>query len=175
MTPALWVLVLLSLPVDWLDDRGQKATVLLFTRTDCPISNRYAPEVRQLAESYAAKGIEFVLVYPEAGATDASVNEHRRAFGYPIPAALDPDHRYVRAAKARATPEAAVFVDGKLVYRGRIDDRYVDLGKARPEPSRRDLDEVLRTILDGKRVAKRETKAIGCAIEKSSSSAANLR
>jgi len=33
-------------------------------------------------------------------------------------------------ARVKVTPEAAVFmVDGHEVYRGRIDDRYVDFGK----------------------------------------------
>lgn len=160
------VVLLTLLAVDWLADRGQKATVLLFTRTDCPISNRYAPEVRRLAESYAARGIEFVLVYPESGVNEASVAQHRREFGYPIPGELDPDHRYVRAAGARVTPEAAVFVRGKLVYRGRIDDRHVDLGQSRAAATRHDLEETLQAILNGKRPARRETKAVGCAIEK---------
>src|SRR5512134_2888472 len=34
-------------------DDDVAATVLLFTRTDCPISNRYAPEVRRLHDRFA--------------------------------------------------------------------------------------------------------------------------
>ena len=162
---AVWA----TLALDWLADRGQKATVLLFTRTDCPISNRYAPEVRALTERYHTRGIEFVLVYPEAGVSDADIERHRREYGYPAPAIRDADQRYVRAARAKVTPEAAVFHRGKLVYRGRIDDRYVSWGTSRAEPQRRDLAEVLDDLLAGKRLTVRETKAIGCAIEKRSS------
>ena len=164
------VLMIMMLAIDWLADRGQKATVLLFTRTDCPVSNRYAPEVRRLAERFSGRGVEFVLVYPEAGATDESIEQHRREYGYPMAAVRDPDYRYVREAKARVTPEAVVLVRGQAVYRGRIDDRFVTWGKARPEPTRRDLAEVLDRVVAGQSVAKRETKAIGCAIEKLSSS-----
>ncbi len=163
---AIWA----TLAVDWLADRGQKATVLLFTRTDCPISNRYAPEVKALAERYSARGIEFVLVYPEPGIREADMERHRREYGYPAPGVLDPDGRYVGAARVKVTPEAAVFHQGKLVYRGRIDDRYVSWGTARAEPTRRDLAEVLDAITEGRRVAFRDTRAIGCAIEKRSSS-----
>ncbi len=38
-------------------------TVVIFTRTDCPVSNRYAPEVRHLYETYHPRGVDFFLVY----------------------------------------------------------------------------------------------------------------
>jgi hypothetical protein len=39
-----------------------KAFVFLFVRTDCPISNRYVPEIQRLSEKFAARGIQFRLV-----------------------------------------------------------------------------------------------------------------
>ena len=41
---------------------GTKAIVFLFTSTDCPVSNRYAPEVRRIAEAFGSKGVAFRLV-----------------------------------------------------------------------------------------------------------------
>src|SRR5215470_16766602 len=43
---------------------GVKATVFIFTSTDCPISNRYAPEVRRIVAAFAQRGVAFRLVYP---------------------------------------------------------------------------------------------------------------
>ncbi len=61
------------------------------------------------------------------------------------------------------TPEVAVMsADQKLLYRGRIDDRYVEFGKDRPEPTVRDLERALDAILAGKPVPVRETQAVGC-------------
>ena len=60
------------------------------------------------------------------------------------------------------TPEVAVMVGGHMVYRGRIDDRYVELGKERPQPTQRDLESTLDALIAGKRVAQRETRAVGC-------------
>ena len=37
--------------------------VLVFTTTDCPISNRYAPEIKRLAAKFDGRA-KFVLVYP---------------------------------------------------------------------------------------------------------------
>ena len=52
----------------------------------------------------------------------------------------------------------------RRVYRGRIDDRYVDFGKYRPAPERHDLAEALDSVLAGKPVKIQQTKSIGCAI-----------
>jgi hypothetical protein len=66
---------------------------------------------------------------------------------------------------ARVTPEVAVFrPGGRIVYRGRIDDRYVAFGKMRQVPTTRDLEHVLNALLEGKQVANATTVAIGCFI-----------
>jgi AhpC/TSA family protein len=155
----------LALQTGILSSHGERARVLLFIRSDCPISNRYAPELQTLYKRYSPLGIEFLLVYPEAGLTPAAMKQHGRDYGYSIPAVLDPDHHYVARARARVTPEAAVFVKGRLVYLGRIDDSYVDLGKARAQLEHRDLDEELSAILAGKVPPFHQTKSVGCVIE----------
>src|SRR5260370_34483962 len=40
-----------------------KAMVLIFVRTDCPISTRYAPVIQRLSAQHVAKA-EFFLMYP---------------------------------------------------------------------------------------------------------------
>ena len=157
--------LLLALQAGTTPSHTDKAQVLLFIRSDCPISNRYAPELERLYKRYSPSGISFLLVYTEAGLTPAAMKQHGRDYGYSIPAVLDPDHRYVARAKARITPEAAVFVKDKLVYLGRIDDWYVDIGKARAQPEHRDLDEELSAISAGKVPPFHQTTSIGCAIE----------
>ncbi len=142
-----------------------KPRVLLFVRTDCPISNRYAPELERIYEKYSAEGFDFRAVYPEPGLSSQDLDRHRAEYGLKIPASLDPDRHYVNLAKATVTPEAAVFVEGKLVYRGRIDNWYIDIGKSQPKPTEHSLEDVLRLISEGKVPAFRETRPVGCVIE----------
>ncbi len=140
-----------------------RATVLLFISTECPISSRYAPEMRRLHEKFASRGVAFWLVYPNGAESDDVVDEHVAAFGLPGRVVRDPGHALVRRAKVTVTPEAAVFDRaGRMLYRGRIDDRYVDFGVDRATPTRRDLDEALTAVLVGRRIAEPETTAIGC-------------
>jgi hypothetical protein len=93
------------------------------------------------------------------------MEKHQSEFSSTIPAVLDADHQYVTRAGARTTPEAAVFVQGRLIYSGRIDDRYLDIGKVRPEAVHRDLEEVLVAVAAGRNLKRRSTRAVGCAIE----------
>jgi hypothetical protein len=158
---ALW----LSLQAEVLAPHGEKAVVLIFTRTDCPISNRYAPEIQRLYRKYAARGVDFRLVYPERDLSPADMERHRHEYDYPMPAMLDSAHQYVTRARVRTTPEAAVFSGGQLVYHGRIDDRYIDLSRTKQQAERHDLDDALGAVMAGKAPPARETTAIGCAIE----------
>ncbi len=139
--------------------------VFLFTSADCPISNRYAPEVRRLHAQFAARGVAFWLVYPGTNTPVATIRKHTREFGYPCSALRDPSLSLARRGAVRVTPEAAVFLpDGQLVYHGRIDDRFVDLGVERPAPVRHDLKEALEEVLAGRPVSQTNRNAVGCFI-----------
>ena len=167
--PLLAVLVqaLSGAPVDALQaPAGTKAIVFLFTSTDCPISNRYAPEVRRIAGAFGSKGVVFRLVYPNPAEDAEAIREHMAAFAYAgaTEAFRDPDHALVKFVGATVTPEAAVFSGGRVVYRGRIDDRFVDLGLERPAPTERDLFDALTAIVAGKPVPHATTQAVGCFI-----------
>jgi len=144
---------------------GAKAIVFLFIRTDCPISNRYAPEVRRLYEKFAARGVTFYLVYPDPDESVDTIRQHLKEYQYHLGVLRDPRHTLVKLTGVQVTPEAAVFVSGRrMVYRGRIDDRYVAFGKTRAAPTTHDLEQVLEAILAGKPVRSKTTTAIGCFI-----------
>jgi hypothetical protein len=146
-----------------LRDPAARFVLFLFTRTDCPISNRYAPEVGRLAKRFEPLGVEFVLVYPGASESATAIREHMASFEYPCRALRDPRHDLVRLAEATVTPEAALYGrDGTLLYRGRIDDRVTDFGTARLEATSRDLENALVAVTTNERVPVARTRAVGC-------------
>jgi hypothetical protein len=150
--------------VDPLGETTNKAVVLIFVSRDCPISNRYAPTIRKLQSKFAPKGVKFWLVYPNADESAEAIRQHTNDYQLPCALVRDPQHALVKQARATVTPEAVVFLRGsKVVYRGRIDNRYVVLGKERPEATQHDLDAVLQAILDGKPVPGSQP-AVGCYI-----------
>src|ERR1700689_4476378 len=44
------------------DFRDKKAVVVIFTGTQCPVSNYYVPRLKELSKTYAAKGVQFLAV-----------------------------------------------------------------------------------------------------------------
>ncbi len=145
-----------------------RAWVFVFTRSDCPVAARYAPELQRLEQRALSAHMAFHLVFVDSAETASAVRVYLHDYGYVDGALLDRSHQLVRLAGATATPEAAVFLpssDGPvLVYRGRIDDRYVDIGQMRPAPTRHDLDEVLTAVAKGRTLEPRFTPAVGCLI-----------
>jgi hypothetical protein len=157
-------------PVDVLAEGQSAATVLIFVSDDCPISNRYIPEIMRLRDAYASRGVRFWMVHADATETAAAIRKHDKEFDLTVPALRDPGHVLVKLAKADVTPTAAVFApDGRLVYHGRIDDRVAEFGEERPYAARRDLAEALDAVLAGRAVAEPETKAVGCIISSATS------
>jgi thiol-disulfide isomerase/thioredoxin len=140
---------------------GDRVTVYVFTTTDCPISNRYAPEIQRLAAKFGSSAT-FVLVYPVPADTPQVIADHKKKFAYTIGHVRDLDQKLVKLTGVTVTPEVAVVDGAQVLYRGRIDDRYVDFGTARTKPTKRDLEDALTTVLAGKPIAVRETRAVGC-------------
>ena len=140
-------------------------TVLIFISADCPISNRYAPEIKRLHQEFGAQGVRFRLVYPNPLDADAVISKHIAEYELPRIGERDPNHTLVKMAGATITPEAVVLdARGRVVYRGRIDDRFVELGRERPAATTRDLRNALTAALAGKRVSPAQTQAVGCFI-----------
>ena len=136
-------------------------TVFVFTTSDCPISNRYAPEIQRLAATYGDRA-KFVLVYPVRTDTPAAIRAHKEKFGYTLESTADYGQGLVKKAGVTVTPEVAVMNGDTVLYRGRIDDRYVELGRERPKPTTHDLEDALKAAIAGKPIAVKRTQAVGC-------------
>ncbi|MFL6447579.1 MAG: redoxin family protein [Bryobacteraceae bacterium] len=154
-------------PADPLSHHGT-VQVLLFLRTDCPITNRYAPELQRIASQFAHSPVAFSLVYSASVETTTAVEDHLRQYRFPGTAILDPGRALARRAHATVAPEAAVFDRaGHMVYLGRIDDRWISFGKSRPQATVHDLEAAITALLAGKMPREGRTQAIGCSLEDS--------
>jgi hypothetical protein len=151
-------------PVDPLQSSPGKVTVLIFVRTDCPISNRYARTIQRLSAAYANQA-SFWLIYPARNESAEMIRKHRDDFGYKLAAARDLQHALVKKSHAAITPEAAVFdARHRLIYHGRIDDLYEDLGRARRAPTTHELDDAIQAAIHGSFLPADAVPAVGCYI-----------
>jgi AhpC/TSA family len=155
-------------PIERIAPAGAKAVVLFFAASDCPISNRYIPEIERLDREFAGDGVRFWWVYPNPGDTAAVVRRHDEQFDLHADQILDTEQQLTRMAHVTMTPEVAVFAPAgaelREVYRGRIDDRYLALGQERPAATKHDLESVIGAVLANRSVPKPAGPAVGCSI-----------
>lgn len=156
-------------PVVLREVAGEKATVLIFAGTHCPISNKYVPQLLALKNAYGAKGVRFVPVYSNAGTTQQEAQQHVGEYFKEANGVWDNNQALADLVGAKLTPEVAVL-DSSFVlrYKGRIDNRYVE--KAMPRTTgatRNDLKNALDAVLAGKGINNPTTPAVGCLIERS--------
>jgi thiol-disulfide isomerase/thioredoxin len=141
-----------------------KPLVLIFVRTDCPISNRYAPTIQAMSQKYSSNAV-LMLVYPDKSETPQNIKQHLHEYGYEITPLRDPQHALVKLGKVEITPEAAVFNGkGELIYHGRIDNWYKEFGRARSAPTTHELDDAIQAALNDQRPAPASVSGVGCYI-----------
>jgi hypothetical protein len=155
-------------PVHELGGPGTRLVVLFFAATDCPISNRYVPEIDRLQKEFASQGVRVWWVYPNPADIASLVAQHRRDFSITGDAVLDTKQSMVALAHVGVTPESAVFaVEGNQLhelYHGRVDDRYLSLGQERPQATHHDLELAIAAALNGKPVPPSAGPPVGCSV-----------
>ena len=151
---------------------ANRASVVIFVATDCPVSNSYAPEIQRVCREYGPRGVDCSLVYedvdlhPSREHLDQEVRKHLAEYGYDgFTAIVDRDRTVATYAKASITPQAFIVdKSGDIRYRGRIDNLYAALGKTRQQVTSHDLRDALDAVLAGRPVPHPETEALGCFI-----------
>ena len=155
-------------PLTGLATEGSRVVVLFFAASDCPISNRYLPEMKRLHQEFADEGAAFWEVFPNPEDSAEVLRKHDEEYSDPLSIVRDVDQSLVSMAHATVTPEAAVFVKNgaalREVYHGRIDDRYLAFGSERPHAQHHDLEDAIRAALEGKPVQSPGGPPVGCAI-----------
>jgi peroxiredoxin len=141
--------------------KAHKAVVVMFISTQCPYSNAYNDQMKNLANAYASRGVLFVGINSNKTEDAAAVIAHAKAHGHTFPIMKDPDNKVADLYDARHTPEVYVIdPEGKLRYHGRISENHED------PASSPDLKNALDSYLAGKPIMRAETKAFGCSIKR---------
>ncbi|MBI2827542.1 MAG: redoxin domain-containing protein [Planctomycetia bacterium] len=145
---------------------GYRAVALVFITTECPIAREYVPELNRIAASLADKPARFYGVISEPGVTRAAADKFQKEFKIEFPILFDASGELAGTFKPTHVPEAFVLdKNAQVVYRGRIDDQYGEVGKKRPAATTHDLADAFTAILDDKPVAVARTTPVGCLLE----------
>jgi hypothetical protein len=145
---------------------GEKGMVFVFLQTECPISNKLVPELNRLAGVSKEKGVGFYGVISDESVTREAAVKHSKEYAIEFPVLFDGSGELARAMLPKVTPEAfLVSGEGKVLYRGRVNDRFVAVGKERAVVKGHDLKDAIVAVAEGKAVTVKETVAVGCEFE----------
>jgi len=134
--------------------------------TECPISNRALPELDALATEAAELGVDLFGVVAERFTTTAEARAHVAEYEVGFPVLFDASGILARALEPTRVPEAYLIgPDGRVLYRGAVDDEWVAPGRRRTHSRRDYLAEAVRAVAAGEAVATPRTEPVGCRFE----------
>ena len=167
-----------SSPVASADAEGvAEPTLYIFVTHECPIANRYAPEIGRIAEEHLDLVGPTVVVYADANALAkdcathfeqyylASDSTEDKAPVASVRMVHDAQHEWVKRFDARAVPTSVIARGEDVLYHGRIDDRNPRLGARRVQAGQQDLREALAALRAGTLTPTR-TRVVGCSIDR---------
>ena len=141
-----------------------EAVVVVFLKPGCPVANYFHPTLRRLADEWDGR-VQLLAVHATHTVTPEQARAHRDEYDVAGTVVTDPGQTLARALGAKVTPEAFVVTpDGRVHYRGRIDDTYVGFGKRRQVVGDATLKNAVAAVLAGQKVVPAQTDAVGCRI-----------
>jgi peroxiredoxin len=146
---------------------GKKAVAVLFTCNHCPYVKGSEDRIKALQHDFVSKDVSIVCINSnnDQSHPDDSfekMKERAVAKGFNFPYLRDQTQAVAREYGAQYTPEAFLFDhNGKLRYRGRIDDSPKDPANLK-DPT---LRHAIEALLAGKPIQPETTQAIGCSIK----------
>jgi len=143
-----------------------QATVVVFLSVECPISRSYLPHLKTLSEQYQKHGVSLYGVISAPGVTRGEAQQHREEFSIDFPVVFDASGELRRLLQPTHAPQAFVIsIKGKVLYSGRIDDRYSQVGERREQARVQDLKDAIQSTIEGRKVPNPLTQPVGCRLE----------
>lgn len=140
----------------------------VFLSTECPISNGYINLLNSLYAKSITLGntVEYFGVVSDPTVSRIQASKHFAEFNANFPILFDASGILALTLKPSHIPEAFVLDrDGKLVYRGAIDNSWEAIGRRRLKGEKEFLTDAITLASSGKSVVVAETTPVGCLFE----------
>lgn len=139
--------------------------VYFFLLDDCVICQAYSSKIRRLHEKYG-NDFDMTAIFPNFSSKPKQIEQFLKEYNIPLPYKTDYYKLLTRKYEVSVTPEIVVYdqQNEKVLYKGRIDNQFVDIGKRRQVVTTNELEETLLAIKQGKDDYLRSSTAVGCII-----------
>lgn len=139
-------------------------SVLVFLSPECPLCKNYSVVLEKLSLDFKGKAA-FVGVFPGNAYSGKEIEEFEKKYWISFPLVMDTAKVWAKKLQITVTPEVVVLdKEGRMVYRGAIDDWAINPGKQRIHPSQSYLYNALQASVKGLTVSPRITQPVGCFI-----------
>lgn len=149
------------------DYKEAKGFIVVFTCNTCPFSKMYEKRIDLLNQKYASQGFPVIAinsndVTKQPGDSFEEMTKRAEEKGYSFPYLYDESQAVATAYGATRTPHVYVLDKSfKVSYIGAIDDNHKDADAV----TKKYVEDAVDSMLDGKPVITKSTKAIGCTIK----------
>jgi peroxiredoxin len=142
------------------------AAVFVFLTAECPISASYLPRLNELAKEWRSQNVSLFGIWADPTDRPGEVAALRSEYQIQFPVLMDRDGTLARRFQPSHVPEAFVINSkGHVAYQGRIDDRYRELGHAKPSATKHDLADAVASLLEGRAIEVAHVPSVGCKYE----------
>lgn len=149
------------------DMQNGKPFLVMFLCNHCPYVKAIEDRLIQLGRELVEWNVPVVAIcsndaeeYPEDSFENLKKRAHEKL--YPFPYLHDETQEVAKAFGAVCTPDFFLFdAQGKLAYRGRLDDSWKDASRVR----RQELREAIRQLLQGHAAPTEQVPSMGCSIK----------
>jgi len=149
------------------DAMGKKGLIVIFSCNTCPWVLAWEDRYNIVYKKYRDKGIDMIVINSNQGTRNSvdsmsDMKKHAKKAKYEFSYTLDKESKLASAFGATKTPHVYLFnSEGKLVYRGAIDDNSRNPKKVEDNY----LMDALDSMIEGKNISTVSTKALGCTIK----------
>jgi hypothetical protein len=138
--------------------------LLVFLSPECPLSINYTKTLNELATGFKGK-VNFMGIIPGKSYSLPQVDSFVHDYKLRFKVYIDKGKKVTKTVDATVTPEVVLFQnDGRIVYRGAIDDWAVAPGKNRQKASDHFLRKAIEASLADKLAVQKNTRPVGCLI-----------
>jgi thioredoxin-related protein len=154
--------------VSFKDAMNTKGLLVMFSCNTCPVVHAYQSRTTEICNYAKSKDIGVILLNSNEASRDdgdsfSDMKDYAGGQHYNWPYVVDENSVMANAFGATRTPECFLFsAEGKLVYHGAIDDNQ----NGPDEVTRKHLRVAMDEMLQGKDVAVKTTRSVGCTIKR---------
>jgi peroxiredoxin len=145
--------------------KENKASVVIFYSPECPICINMTKTVREMADTFVRKGIQFYIIYPGNYYSNQRIRKFQKNYMLKMGGYRDDNNILVKDLGATVTPQVFVIgPTGKIIYSGKIDNWFEEIGKRRTIITEHYLRDALEAVIINQEPAVKKTAPVGCFI-----------